>query len=149
MPTITTFLLFLLKYPGRRACVFRRLLVLLFWQTIAAPLVPLNRERRRLLLILPERRISQIRSCWCITLVTARITYETDGVMKLQLDLEIVPVTHWRIVCNALRRISESVVSWVTYIGELHAFLWSYIIPSLYVTNSSSNIVLSPLVPLN
>ena len=46
------------------------------------------------------------------------------GVMKLQLDLESVPVTHWWIVCHDLRRISESVVSWVTYIGELHAFLW-------------------------
>ena len=45
---------------------------------------------------------------------TARITYEMDGVMKLQLDLESVPVTHWRIVCHALRRISESVVSWIT-----------------------------------
>ena len=75
--------------------------------------------------------------------VTARIKYELDGVMKLQLDLESVPVTHWRIVCHALSLISESVVSWVTYIGELHAFLLSYIIPSLYVTHSSSIIVLS------
>ena len=63
--------------------------------------------------------------------------------MKLQLDLESVQATHWRIVCHDLRRISESVVSWVTYIGELHAFLCSYIIPSLYVTHSSSIIVLS------
>ena len=62
--------------------------------------------------------------------------------MKLQLDLENVPVTHWWIVCHALRCISESVVSWVTYIGELHAFLWSYNIPSLYVTHSYSIIVL-------
>ena len=62
---------------------------------------------------------------------------------EVQLDLESVPVTHWRIVCHALRRISESVVSWVTYIGELHAFLWSYNIPSLYVTHSSSIIFLS------
>ena len=102
-----------------------------------------NRERRRWLLILPERRVSHIRSCWCITLVTARITYEMDSVMKLQLDLESVPVTHWRIVRHALRRISESVARWVTYIGELHAFLWSYIISSLYVAHYSSIIVLS------
>ena len=79
-------------------------------------------------------------------LVTARITYEMDGVMKLQLDLESVPVTHWRIVCHDLRRISESVVIWITYIGELHDFLWSYIIPRLYVTHSSSNIVLSKYI---
>ena len=63
--------------------------------------------------------------------------------MKLQLDSESVLAMHWRIVCHALRRISELVVSWITYINELHAFLWSYIIPSLYVTHSSSNIVLS------